>query len=120
MSVRRCPIACSLVLLRGLGEELVLLDRNRKIAEGEALGLQHAEAFTSHPMVIRAGELSDTANSDIIVITCSVPWNSEYTNRFDIGRDNLKLFNELIPPLAEACLEAKVLVIYCFAVMNNE
>lgn len=60
MSVRCWPIACSLVLLRGLGEELVLLDRN------------------------------------------------------------LKLFNELIPALAEAGLEAKVLVIYCFAVMNNE
>ena len=42
------------------------------------------------------------------------------TCRFDIGRDNLKLFNELIPPLAKAGLEAKVLVIYCFAVMNNE
>ena len=45
------------LLLRGLGEELVLLDRNRKIAEGEALDFQHAEAFSSHPVVIRAGEL---------------------------------------------------------------
>jgi len=44
------------LLLRGLGKELVLLSRNRRIAEGEALNLQHAEAFSSHPMVIRASK----------------------------------------------------------------
>jgi len=99
------------LLLRGLGEELLLVDRNRKIAEGEALDLQHAEAFTSHPMLVRAAELDDTAESDVIVITCSVPWNQEYTNRFDIGRDNLGLFKQLVPPLAESSPDAKILVI---------
>ena len=99
------------LLLRGLGEELVLVDRNRKVAEGEALDLHHAEAFTSHPMLIRAGELGDTEESDVIVMTCSVPWNQEYTNRFDIGRDNLKLFKQVVPPLAEASPDAKILVI---------
>ncbi|NQU26645.1 MAG: lactate dehydrogenase [Candidatus Nealsonbacteria bacterium] len=99
------------LLLRGLAEELVLVDRNREIAEGEALDLQHAEAFTSHPMAVRAGELSDTAGSDLIVISCSVPWSPDYASRFDIGRDNLTIFKEIVPPLAEFSPDAKILVV---------
>lgn len=99
------------ILLRGLADELILVDRNRKIAMGEALDLQHAEAFTDHPMIVRSGELNDTASSEIIVISCSVPWNQDYTSRFDIGCDNLKLFREIIPILVQSSPDAKVLVI---------
>jgi len=99
------------LLLRGLADELVLLDCNREVAKGEALDLQHAEAFISHPTAVRDGDVNDTRGSDIIIITCSVPWNQDYTSRFDIGKDNLKLFQEIVPPLAEASSDAKVLVI---------
>ncbi|UCH14614.1 MAG: hypothetical protein JSV22_01300, partial [Bacteroidales bacterium] len=99
------------ILFRGLADELVLVDRDLKIATGEALDLQHAEAFTDHPMIVSPGELKDTANSEIIVISCSVPWSQDYTSRFDIGFDNLKLFKDIIPPLAQSSPEAKVLVI---------
>ncbi len=99
------------LLLRGLGKELVLFDRNREIAEGEALDLRHAEAFTGHPTVVRAGDLDDTAESDVIVISCSVPWKEEYTSRFDIGRDNLEIFKPLVPRLAEASPGASILVV---------
>ena len=98
------------LLLRGLADELVLLNRRQKIAEGEALDLQHAEAFINHPTVIRPGGVDETAGSDIIICS-SVPWNQDYTSRFDIGYDNLKLFREVIPPLAKASPDAKVLVI---------
>jgi L-lactate dehydrogenase len=96
---------------RGLADELILMDCNRKIATGEALDLQHAEAFTDHPMIVRSGEPDDTKGSDIIIISCSVPWNKDYTSRFDIGYDNLKLFQEIIPPLARLSTDAKVLII---------
>ncbi|MDY6853785.1 MAG: lactate dehydrogenase [Thermodesulfobacteriota bacterium] len=99
------------LLLRGLSDELVLLNRRRKIAEGESLDLQHAEAFISHPTVIRPGGVDETAGSDIIIICSSVPWNQKYTSRFDIGYDNLKMIREVIPPLAKASPDAKVLVI---------
>ncbi|MFC1479361.1 malate dehydrogenase [Planctomycetota bacterium] len=99
------------LLLKGLADELVLVDKNREIAEGEALDLEHAEAFTGHPIIVRAGDLFDTAGSDIIVLTCSVPWNDTYTTRFDIGKDNLAMYREIIPPLAKASPEAKLLVI---------
>lgn len=99
------------LMFRGLADELVLLDHNKEVARGEASDLQHAEAFVGHPMVAVAGEVEDTKGSDIIILTCSVPWNQKYTSRFDIGRDNLGLFREIVPPLARVSPDAKVLVI---------
>lgn len=99
------------LLLRGLGAELVLVDRNREIAEGEALDLEHAESFTSHPAVVRPGELDDAVDSDIIIMSCSVPWKKSHPSRFDTGRDNLKIFQEIVPTLAGISPDAKMLVI---------
>ncbi len=99
------------LLLRGLADELVLVSHNRQIATGEASDLRHSEGFTGHPVLVRPGDLVDTANSDIIVISASVPWSQNYTSRFDIGHDNLKLFLDIVPPLAQASPDAKVLVI---------
>jgi len=99
------------LLFKGLTDELVLVDKNREIAEGEALDLEHAEAFTGHPVTVRAGDMFDTAGSDIIVLACSVPWSDKYTSRFDIGKDNLAIYREIIPPLAKASPDAKLLII---------
>lgn len=99
------------LLMRGLADELILVDRDPDISTGEALDLQHAEAFTDHQMDIRGGELQNTTGSDILVISSSVPWNQKYTSRFDIGPDNLKLFKEIIPPLAKLNPNAIILVI---------
>ncbi len=99
------------ILLKGLADELILVDRNPDISMGEALDLQHAEAFTDHQMDIQGGEIDATEGSDILVISSSVPWNSKYSSRFDIGSDNLKLFKELIPPLAELSPNAIFLII---------
>lgn len=96
---------------RGLGEELVLVDQNRKAAEGEALDLTHMEAFTGHPTAVRAGSIEDTAGSEVIVMTCSVPWSSRYKSRFDIGADNRRMFEEIIPPLVKGSPNAKILVV---------
>ena len=99
------------LLLRGLAEELVLVDSKHEIADGERLDLEHAEGFTSHPIVVRAGGIDETGGSDVIAITCSVPWSTSYTSRFDIGRDNLRIFQEIVGPLAKASPQAKLLVI---------
>ena len=99
------------LLLRGLTDELVLVDQNINVAEGEVLDLEHAEAFTSCPVIVRAGRLDETAGSNIIVLCSSVPWNQQYKSRFDIGRDNLEIFEEIVPKLAKASPQAKILVI---------
>ncbi len=99
------------VLLKGLTEELVLADANEETAQGEALDLQHAEAFTAHPMKITAGGIDATAKSDIVVVCVSAPWKEEYTSRFDIGKDNARIFKKLIPAIADASPNAKLVII---------
>ncbi len=99
------------LLMRGLADQLVLVDRESRITQGEALDLEHAEAFTAHPVKVIAGEIPQTADSDVLILSCSVPWNSNYTCRFDIGCGNLKLFQKIIPELARLSPEAKILVV---------
>jgi L-lactate dehydrogenase len=99
------------LVLRGVADELVLVDRNEHVALGESLDLRHAEAFTTHPMIVRPGTIDDTAGSDILIVTSSVPWKDAYSSRFDMGRDNLRIFEQIIPPLAAASPDSIVLVV---------
>ncbi len=62
-------------------------------------------------MNITGGTIEETGNSDILVISSSVPWNSRYTSRFDIGRDNYQLFKEIIPLLTELSPKAILVII---------
>ena len=54
-----------------LFSELVLIDINRKRAEGEADDINHALPFIS-PMDIYAGDYSDLSDANIIIITAGV------------------------------------------------
>lgn len=61
---------CSYLFIMGTAREIVLIDIDRKRAEGEIMDFHHMSAFT-HTKNIKliAGEYADTTGSDIIVIT---------------------------------------------------
>ena len=52
--------------------ELVLIDIDKKKAEGEAMDLNHGLAFASSHMKIRAGEYADCHDADLVVICAGV------------------------------------------------
>lgn len=99
------------LIIRGLADELVLVDRRAEVAEGEALDLLHAEAFTGHPVLVRAGQAAETDGSDLLVLACSVPWQAHYTSRMDLAEENARMFSQLVPPLVERSPAACLLVI---------
>lgn len=99
------------LVLKELVDELVLVNRSRDRAEGDALDLQHAHMFLDHRIDIRAGEVADTAGSDVIALCASAPWKDTFTDRLDSAVANTRLFEELVPPLAKASPEAKLLVL---------
>ncbi len=99
------------IVTNGLADELLLVNRTPAIAEGEAIDLSHAAAFVPHRVRVAAGALSDTAGSDVIVVTASVPFGSRHNTRLDMARGNLRLFEECIPKLAEASPEAILLIV---------
>ena len=53
-------------------DELVLVDIDRHRAEGEAMDLNHGVAFAPSSMKIYAGDYSDCADADIVVICAGV------------------------------------------------
>ena len=85
---------------RGIPHELVLVGRTREKTVGEAYDLLHAAAFV-RLMNVHAGEVADTAGSEIIVL--SVNGATDLTNnRLASAAANVKLLREIVPPLAEA------------------
>ena len=63
------------MLNQNICNELVLIDINRKRAEGEAMDLNHGLAFSASNMKIYAGEYKDTSDADIAVICAGVAQN---------------------------------------------
>lgn len=98
-------------VVRGLADEVVLVDRAKEIAEGEAHDLVHAASFTAHPVDVRAGDYADTAGSDIVVICASVPWSPEFRSRLDLAVGNARLYREIIPAIAGASPDAVLVVV---------
>lgn len=103
-------LAYSLVL-QGLAKDLVLVNRNRDRARGDALDLTHALSFTEAMGRVWAGEIEDTQASDLLILTMSVPFEPPMAGRADLAPGNRKLLAELVPRLAALSPEAKILVV---------
>jgi len=88
-----------------------LVNRRPEIAQGEASDLQHALSFADKPMVVRAAEVDDTVDSDIVVLCVSVPASGDVKSRLDLAVGNGRLFNHLVPPLAKASPHAIFIVV---------
>lgn len=99
------------LVLKELVDELVLVNRRGEVAEGDALDLQHAHLFIEHKIAIRAGDVSDTAGSEVVAICASAPWKENFTSRNDAAIANTRLFEELIPAVAAASPDAKLVIL---------
>ncbi|EAQ81076.1 lactate/malate dehydrogenase family protein [Blastopirellula marina] len=85
-----------------LATELLLLNRNLAKAEGEAIDLSNASAMQNSNMRIRAGQIADSENSDLIIFTASVPYGDPTRKRTELAAENYQILEQWIPPLAAA------------------
>jgi L-lactate dehydrogenase len=99
------------IMLKDLADELILIDKSLVKATSDAQDLTHALAFTDHIIPIKGGEIEESVQSDIIIITASVAWHDNYTSRFDLGPGNLQLFKQIIPKISSLSPEAILVVI---------
>jgi len=88
------------LVLKGLGNSLLLASRDETKALGDALDLQHTLAFCSHQLQIQGCKIAEVSDCDIVVITASAPMQAGMTSRMELGAANVQLFRELIPLLA--------------------
>lgn len=82
-------------------DELVLIDVNKKKAEGEAMDLNHGLAFAGSNMKIYAGEYGDCQDADIVVICAGVAQKPGET-RLDLLKRNAEVFRSIIDPVTES------------------
>src|SRR4051812_40895636 len=97
------------LVLRAIPHELVVVGRTREKVLGDAHDLLHAAAMV-RPMRVLAGEVADTADSDIILLSASAT-REAHGDRLALAGDNARLFREIIPPLAEASPRAVIVVL---------
>lgn len=93
----------------GLFSEMVLLDIDRKRAEGEAMDISHGLPF-ARPMKIYAGDYEDLRDCAIIVITAGANQKPEET-RLDLVHRNVDIFRGIIPSITKYNKECILLIV---------
>lgn len=99
------------LMLKDLTDELVLIDKSLTKARSDAQDLTHALTFTDHIIPIVGGEIESSVNSDLIILSASVPWQANFSTRFDLAPGNVRLFGEILPKLCALSPDAILIVI---------
>lgn len=93
---------------RSLANELVLVDADTARAEGEAMDLNHGIPFV-HPMRIRAGDYTDLAGADLVVIAAGASQRPGET-RLDLLAKNAAIFREIMPKVIAASDDCVIVI----------
>lgn len=92
-----------------LASEIVLIDINREKAEGEAMDIIHGAPFST-PLNIYAGDYSDAAGSDLVVVTSGIG-RKPGQSRLELASVNTKLICEIAPKIASYCPNAVYVIV---------
>lgn len=87
--------AYALVNQKEYVDELVLIDINTKKVEGEAMDLNHCQAYSPSKIKIKAGNYSDCKDAKIVVIAAGANQNPGET-RMDLIEKNSKIFKQIV------------------------
>ncbi len=93
----------------GIATEICLFDINMDKAMGEVMDLVHGTSFVK-PVNIYAGNIEETKDSDIVVITAGAA-QKEGETRLDLIEKNYNIFKGFIPQIAAASPNAILLVV---------
>lgn len=110
--------ACFLAaVMRGSAREIVLVNRNRKRAQGVVTDVQYG-AVLSPAITLRDGDYKDLAGSAVVMLTAGVNEKSGgATDRKDpLGRlrlleKNAEVFEDIVPQIHKAAPDAVILVV---------
>ncbi len=82
-------------------DELVLIDIDKKRAEGEAMDLNHGLAFSGSHMRIYAGSYDDCKDAAIVAISAGVAQKPGET-RLDLLQRNMMVFKSIVDPVVSS------------------
>jgi L-lactate dehydrogenase len=96
------------LVMRGVGREIVLVDKNEARAVAEADDIRHAVPF-SHPLEVRAGGYPDLTGCRVVVLCAGVGQKPGET-RLQLLRRNAEVFREVVPAVLAHAPQAVLVV----------
>lgn len=96
------------LLMRGVGREVVLVDKNTARANAEADDIRHAVPF-AHPMEISSGSYDDLEGCRVVVLCAGVGQRPGET-RLQLLQRNAQVFREVVPAVLKAAADAVLVV----------
>lgn len=95
--------------VNGIATEIVIIDINKKKALGEALDIRQGIPFCP-PATIYAGDFSDAADSDIVILTSGVP-RKPGQSRLDLAQTNVDITKEIAPEITRYAPDAVYVIV---------
>jgi len=96
------------LVMRGVGREIVLVDKDEKRARAEADDIFHAVPFAS-ALDVRAGSYADLAESKVVIMAAGVNQQAGET-RMQLLERNAGVFNAVIPEIISNAPGAVIVV----------
>nr|XP_055138187.1 L-lactate dehydrogenase A-like 6A isoform X2 [Symphalangus syndactylus] len=104
-------VACAIsILLKGLSDELVLVDVDEGKLKGETMDLQHGSPFMKMPNIVSSKDYLVTANSNLVIITAGARQKKGET-RLDLVQRNVSIFKLMIPNITQYSPHCKLLIV---------
>ncbi|MFN8447149.1 MAG: L-lactate dehydrogenase [Anaerolineae bacterium] len=96
------------LVMRGVGREIVMVDKNTKRAEAEADDILHAVPF-AHPIEIYAGDYNALSGSRVVIMAAGVNQKPGETRMELLGR-NAGVFRDVIPQIVMHAPDSVIVV----------
>ena len=87
------------LLISGAVAEIVLIDRDKKRAEGHADDLRDAALF-SHNAKVLAGDFSDCYGADVTIIAAGVSQSASMKSRLDNLQESASILKDVVGEIA--------------------
>lgn len=101
-------IAYSLAIM-GMASEIVMIDINTEKAMGEALDIRQGLPFCA-PCSIYAGNYSDTAGSNIVILTSGIA-RKPGQSRLELAQTNVNITKSIIPEITKYAPDATYIIV---------
>ena len=97
------------LMIAGAAREIVLIDKIKEKAHGEAMDLKHCASFVK-PVHIYSGNYEDCQDADIVIITAGTPQRPGQT-RLELVETNTKIMNSILDPVLKYSTDPIILVV---------
>ncbi|XP_045413606.1 L-lactate dehydrogenase C chain isoform X2 [Lemur catta] len=104
-------MACAIsILLKGLADELALVDVSSDKLKGETMDLQHGSLFFSTSKITSGKDYNVSANSKIVIITAGAR-QQEGDSRLALVQRNVNIMKSIIPTIVRYSPNCKMLIV---------